>query len=129
MSVRISKLLKRDKHEQGPRGRHGKLTPEVVADVGDELLVAYQMCPDVVTYGHRYERLQGLIEWTKYATCELAGDEARTVMSAFREAVESLRRRNLSPEVRDKRIKRLYRACTATFGRLAIHEIDEQVKA
>ena len=126
--MRAKKLLDPRMYEHGPRGKSGLLTQGHVEDIGDDLLAAFDACPDVVPNATIHTRLKNLLEWAgNPATggCYLSGNEARTIQAAMRLALPHLRkRRDLTPAMREKRVRKLYRVCGEVFGKLSVHDID-----
>lgn len=87
--MRASKLLTRSHHTYGPEGWQGILSRDDAEAIGSLLACAYAETKQGKRGGEEHQRLvRKIVEACKAGDAFLCGDDARTMMSAFRAAYD-----------------------------------------
>ena len=114
--MRAKKLLNRDHHEYGPRGWQGLLSREDAELVGGTL--AQHFADHVPRNGHRHTKLMRVLTLAgRGGDHYLVGDEARTVMSAFRLAYDGVELRCANGELESRAKRSLISGLCGAFQR------------
>ena len=126
--MRAKKLLDRTHHEYGPRGWHGLLSREDAEEVGGTL--AQQFADHAPRGGDRHTRLMRVLTLAqKSGDHHVTGEEARTLMSAFRLSYNGVELRCANGEIgslaKRSRISGLCGAFSRTFRGNSLFDVEE----